>query len=404
MPRFKISKRDRNKEKPEKSPSTSPKKEPRQTEKTQQKSEINSSQAFFVDFNDLNDIPSPKKSTDINHAIRSGEPAPDRLFTRSETRIMNYTNEEDINRPRAKIDPDTFEIKDVTKIRPEILLRESTQVNLGALDILEVNQRNRQGNVDSEKICLDESQNILQRSSSSASTYVVDQRDSVSSCRRSQSSILEERPSQSSIYPTTDTFSEGSFTIPNLPTGKYLKIHLDKNFGDDNFIALSGLSFFNSTGHQINPTSAQASGPQLNESDPRSNIKNLINQNNSIYGPGGHIKTKLNCFKVPFSKNNNAIKFEFYKVEELAMVRFYNYCFSRVQALKGVKSVRIYLDENLIFRGELESVKTECVLFTTDESVLELVSKNDPESIKYEQGDHGEEGQAQYRNLPKSGK
>ena len=65
MPRLKISKRDRNKEKPEKSPSTSPKKEPRQTEKTQQKSEINSSQAFFVDFNDLNDIPSPKKSTDI---------------------------------------------------------------------------------------------------------------------------------------------------------------------------------------------------------------------------------------------------------------------------------------------------------------------------------------------------
>ena len=79
------------------------------------------------------------------------------------------------------------------------------------------------------------------------------------------------------IFPVLDQ-------IPNLPSGKLIKIKILNNWGDENFVALTGLEIFNSDGqklrqkHEMNQVSVF--GPELNPNDPRSNPQNIINGKN----------------------------------------------------------------------------------------------------------------------------
>ncbi|EJW87964.1 hypothetical protein WUBG_01122 [Wuchereria bancrofti] len=74
------------------------------------------------------------------------------------------------------------------------------------------------------------------------------------------------------------------------------------------------------------------------------------------------------------------------KQESIAMIRIWNYNESRVHALCGVHDLRIELDGVTIFQGEISCAFTfeneeesmgDTILFTTNDTILELIAEND---------------------------
>ena len=74
------------------------------------------------------------------------------------------------------------------------------------------------------------------------------------------------------------------------------------------------------------------------------------------------------------------------------MIRFWNYNKSRIHSYRGAKLVQIELDGQTIFRGEIKKAPgntknpedcCEIILFTEDESVLEMIDENDFSQEEY---------------------
>ena len=68
------------------------------------------------------------------------------------------------------------------------------------------------------------------------------------------------------------------------------------------------------------------------------------------------------------------------------MIRIWNYNKSRIHSYRGAKTVTIELDDKRIFRGQIKKAPgntkdpeacCEIILFTEDESILEMIDMND---------------------------
>lgn len=70
------------------------------------------------------------------------------------------------------------------------------------------------------------------------------------------------------------------------------------------------------------------------------------------------------------------------------MIRIWNYNKNRIHAYRGARYVQITLDDVVVFRGEVQRAAgttatdaescSECILFTTNPSILGLIEKYDP--------------------------
>ena len=70
----------------------------------------------------------------------------------------------------------------------------------------------------------------------------------------------------------------------------------------------------------------------------------------------------------------------------LSMIRIWNYNKSRVHSFKGIKDIKIKLDETDIFTGEIKRASgdlvnpmdcCEVIMFTNDDSIIESISDHD---------------------------
>ncbi|XP_061197501.1 katanin-interacting protein-like [Saccostrea echinata] len=196
---------------------------------------------------------------------------------------------------------------------------------------------------------------------------------------------IKEETEEAEPATTTEEDSEDNFVIPELPYGKELVINIKTTWGDKHYVGLTGIELFSSTGESVNVSKITAKPLDINilkdyEKDPRV-VTNLIDGVNRT-------RDDVHMWLAPFSPNgDHFIYLTLEKPCQIALMRIWNYNKSRIHSYRGAKDVEIQLDNNVIFVGEIARAcggiegGTEAfgdtILFTTDENILEAVSKND---------------------------
>lgn len=174
--------------------------------------------------------------------------------------------------------------------------------------------------------------------------------------------------------------------IPLLPKGRHLSFNLLSTWGDEHYIGLAGIELFNDKGIPITLQSFQikANPPDINilpgyGQDPRT-IDKLLD---GIYTTSDD----LHMWLAPFTKgNNHIIQIDLGTPYRISMIRMWNYNKSRIHSFRGARNLKIQFDERKIFEGEikkasgiLENCKDRCeyIMFTSDETVISCIEKND---------------------------
>ncbi|XP_038585886.1 katanin-interacting protein isoform X1 [Micropterus salmoides] len=195
---------------------------------------------------------------------------------------------------------------------------------------------------------------------------------------------------------------EDEFEIPVLPQGQRLVINILSTWGDRHYVGLNGLEVFSSSGVPLQPAHIRADPPDINilpayGKDPRV-VTNLIDGVNRT-------QDDMHLWLAPFTSGcSHTIFLDFGAPYQVAMIRVWNYNKSRIHSFRGVKEVEMLLDGRCIFRGEIAKASGtlsgeleqfgDTILFTTDDEILEAMSRYDetffsegegPEGLVYEE-------------------
>ncbi|KAE9045050.1 hypothetical protein PR001_g5121 [Phytophthora rubi] len=177
------------------------------------------------------------------------------------------------------------------------------------------------------------------------------------------------------------------FQIPELPHGQNLVINILSTWGDPFYVGLMGIEIFDHTGHAVHLSDIDkqlsADPPDLNiqdhdRLDPRT-VDKLVDK---------HYFTcdELHAWLAPFSRGqNHFIYMDFDYPLSISMLRIWNYNTTRIHSYRGARYVEISLDGKFIFKGEvrrapgsvIEEIDDchECILFTTNQTILQLIEK-----------------------------
>uniref|UniRef100_A0A8C7L4G8 Protein KIAA0556 n=1 Tax=Oncorhynchus kisutch TaxID=8019 RepID=A0A8C7L4G8_ONCKI len=183
----------------------------------------------------------------------------------------------------------------------------------------------------------------------------------------------------------TITSDPAEFEIPVLPRGQRLVINILSTWGDRHYVGLNGLEVFSSSGQPVRPAHIQADPPDINVlpaygKDPRV-VANLIDGINRT-------QDDMHLWLAPFTQGmSHVIYLEFAGPCQVAMIRVWNYNKSRIHSFRGVKEAEMLLDGRCIFRGEIAKASGtlsggldqfgDTILFTTDDEILEAMSRYD---------------------------
>ena len=176
------------------------------------------------------------------------------------------------------------------------------------------------------------------------------------------------------------------YEIPIAPRGRKLNINIKSTWGDNFYVGLTGIEFFNEKGNKIKISAfhIKANPPDINVlpeygKDPRT-IDKIVDE---VYCTCDD----LHMWLAPFTKNEeNKIFIDFGTEINLSMIRVWNYNKSRIHSFRGAREISITLDENIIFKGEVKqangSLKNihefcEYIMFTNDENVIKMIENND---------------------------
>ncbi|KAJ8916124.1 hypothetical protein NQ315_004491 [Exocentrus adspersus] len=175
------------------------------------------------------------------------------------------------------------------------------------------------------------------------------------------------------------------FIIPNLPKGRSMVIEILSTWGDKYYVGLNGIEIFSADGQLAVVESISAVPPDVNilpecKNDPRV-VSNLLDGVNRT-------QDDMHIWLAPFNLGrSHLITIQFLEVTTIAMLRIWNYNKSRIHSYRGVKDIVIFLDSKPIFKGEIAKACGgilggihhfgDTILFTTDENILESISKND---------------------------
>ncbi|KAJ3607721.1 hypothetical protein NHX12_024772 [Muraenolepis orangiensis] len=186
------------------------------------------------------------------------------------------------------------------------------------------------------------------------------------------------------------------FEIPVLPRGRRLVVHILSTWGDRHYVGLNGLEVFSSSGEPLRPVTIRADPPDINVlpaygTDPRV-VGNLVD--------GVHrTQDDMHLWLAPFTSGRSHVLYlDFGAACQVAMIRVWNYNKSRIHSFRGVKEVEMLLDGRCIFRGEIAKASGtlsggldqfgDTILFTTDDDILEAMSRFD-ETFHSEAGGPG---------------
>ncbi|KAL1452894.1 hypothetical protein WDU94_007079 [Cyamophila willieti] len=198
--------------------------------------------------------------------------------------------------------------------------------------------------------------------------------------------ITSQPASKSSSVPSGQSADLSSdFIIPTLPRGQRLILNIFSTWGDKHYLGLNGVEIFNEDGQRVKLCDIRANPADINvlpeyTHDPRV-VTNLID---------GVYKTQddMHLWLAPYTeRGQHYVSLTFDQVETVALIRIWNYNKSRIHSYRGVKDIEMCLDDVIIFRGEIAracgtlmgppSSFGDTILFTTDDTVLEMIGEND---------------------------
>ena len=191
-----------------------------------------------------------------------------------------------------------------------------------------------------------------------------------------------------STLPSTVKLND-SAKIPTLPSGRFLSFEILSTWGDPYYVGFAGIEIFDHEGKLIRLSDAEqqvsAEPPDVNclegsdGGDPRTTDK--------LFDGTCHTCDDLHAWLTPWGLRDVVkLVVDLSKVEILSMVRVWNYNKSRQHSYRGARLVRISLDGDMIFEGEIRkacgslSGPDECsdaVLFTTDDEVVRVIEERD---------------------------
>ncbi|WAQ97417.1 KATIP-like protein [Mya arenaria] len=183
---------------------------------------------------------------------------------------------------------------------------------------------------------------------------------------------IPEEASQTPLTQMVVDSDDEDFVIPELPYGRELVINIRSTWGDKHYVGFTGIEVF------ADPSDINML-PEYNK-DPRV-VGNLIDGTNRT-------RDDIHMWLAPFTQGQDHwVYCTLDKPCKIALIRIWNYNKSRIHSYRGVKDVIMALDSTVIFRGEIARAcggiegGTEAfgdtILFTTDESILDLVSQHD---------------------------
>lgn len=213
--------------------------------------------------------------------------------------------------------------------------------------------------------------------------------------------------------------------IPTLPEGRELMLEVYSTWGDPHYVGLAGIDVFDAAGAilvpAIDPSTYAGMGlsplnvpqPAVVSShrrevivnvradpadinvlpeygrDPRT-VRNLVDGTNFT-------RDDMHTWLAPLgycgqeagpdgARPLAVIHMELSTLVTVSMIRIFNYNKSRTHAARGVRMCKILLDGKPVFQGELRmapglltspDLASECVLFTTESSVLNEIARHD---------------------------
>ena len=177
--------------------------------------------------------------------------------------------------------------------------------------------------------------------------------------------------------------------IPELPTGRVLKLNLLSTWGDQNYIGLCGIEFWDTNGSQIS-----FPYPKIQLSAYPSGLQVLPEYNQDIRTVDKLVDGSYwtcddsHVWLAPYTKGeNHYIYFDFLKPVSLSMIRIWNFNKSRIHSYRGVKDISIVFDEKVfVFKGQVNKAPgtlknaeqcCEYINLTKDPGILRKIEEND---------------------------
>ncbi|XP_011703976.1 PREDICTED: uncharacterized protein KIAA0556-like isoform X2 [Wasmannia auropunctata] len=184
-----------------------------------------------------------------------------------------------------------------------------------------------------------------------------------------------------------------NFIIPELPSGDSLVIDILSTWGDKHYVGLNGIEIFSNTGE---PARIKEIRAHTTINQPLNNDRNPYIINNLINGIN-RTRDDANLWLTPYSNGDHHYVYMIFEFTiTIAMIRIWNYNKSRIHSFRGAKDVIIKLNDIIIFYGEIAKASGDdigsldsfgdTILFTTDENILELISKHDNTFIELNNG------------------
>ena len=189
----------------------------------------------------------------------------------------------------------------------------------------------------------------------------------------------------------------GTPVIPVLPSGRTLTINILSTWGDKHYLGLMGLEIFDSTGAKVSlfdPIAQVYADPaDINVLDEYTNDPRVVS---NIVDPVPFTCDDMHSWLAPFTEGaNHVISVVFDTNVTISMIRIWNYNKSRIHSSRGARYVECHLDGGVIFQGEIKKSIgsadifqhdecSECILFTTNDEVLNSITQSDSIVQQYE--------------------
>lgn len=176
--------------------------------------------------------------------------------------------------------------------------------------------------------------------------------------------------------------------MPNMPRGQMIKICIYSTWGDQHYVGLSGIEIFDDMGDPVKFPSPKAqitaSPPDVNilpgyGTDPRTIDKLLDGVNWTC--------DDLHVWLAPFNKGQvNTIQIDLQAIMTISIIRIWNYNKSRIHSFRGAKDLEIFIDNSLIFKGEIQKAPgrildadqyCEYLVFTREEGIIRRIETFD---------------------------
>ncbi|XP_024542033.1 uncharacterized protein LOC112350307 [Selaginella moellendorffii] len=199
----------------------------------------------------------------------------------------------------------------------------------------------------------------------------------------------------------SELVAPSDFSIPLLPLGMKLTIDIHSSWGDPHYVGLSGIEIFDDAGQVVHidsrkqisvgyTTAALLSGLNCSPCP----VERLVD-NVNLTCDDSHM------WLAPFSPGHPCtITISLEGPTLLGMVRFWNYNKSTMHTYRGARLIRMFLDSQLIFYGELRRASgllsdaynnAEPILFTNNEASLCAIEMHDAQTYK-KKGSPGSDG------------